>query len=219
MKQNWRLILMVIAIILLWNTPVLIPLKILIVFFHELSHGVAALVTGGRIESISISPQQGGVTITRGGNLFLITSAGYIGSLLIGVLLFLVAVKNRVDRAVMFGLGAMLLVVAALYMRELFALAITVVIGAAMIASAKYLPERVNDTGLQLIGLSSMIYVPLDILSDTILRSNLRSDAYSLAQQVGGATVIWGAIWLAISLAVIWFAVKKGLIDGRNKPI
>ncbi len=211
MKQLWPTLLIVVVIFLLWNTPVMIPLKILIVFFHELSHGLAAVLTGGSIESISISPQQGGLTTTRGGSLFLITSAGYLGSLLIGVLLYLSALKTKADKLIMGALGATMLLVAALYMRELFALGFTIAAGAAMLASAKFLPENVNDAALRVLGLVSMGYVPFDILSDTIIRSNLRSDAYNLSTQTGLPTVLWGGIWLLASLAVIFVAFKKSL--------
>lgn len=219
MTRNWPLLLIIAAVFALWNTPLMIPLKILVVFFHEVSHGVAAVLTGGSIESISISPQQGGLTVTRGGNLFLITSAGYLGSLLFGVFLFLMALKGRADKLVMGALGGLLLVVAALYMREIFALAFTVAAGAGMIAAAKYLPNQVNDIALRVIGLTSMIYVPFDILSDTILRSGQRSDAYTMAQQFGGATVLWGGLWLLISLAVIWYALKNSLGRRGENPV
>ncbi len=211
MKQHWQTLVIVAAIFLLWNTPVMIPLKILIVFFHELSHGLAALLTGGSIESISISPQQGGLTTTRGGWGFAITSTGYLGSLLIGVLLYLSALKTKADKLIMGALGATMLLVAALYMRELFALGFTIAAGAAMLASAKYLPENINDAALRVLGLVSMGYVPFDILSDTIIRSNLRSDAYTLSTQTGLPTVLWGGLWLAASLAVIYYAFKKSL--------
>ena len=211
MKQLRPTLLIVAVIFLLWNTPVMIPLKILIVFFHELSHGLAAVVTGGSIESISISPQQGGLTTTRGGWLFLITSAGYLGSLLIGILLYLSALNSRADKLIMGALGATMLLVAALYMRELFALGFTIAAGVAMLASAKYLPENINDAALRVLGLVSMGYVPFDILSDTIIRSNLRSDAYNLSTQTGLPTVLWGGLWLLVSLAVIFMAFKKSL--------
>ena len=211
MKQHWQTLLIVAVIFLLWNTPLMIPLNILIVFFHELSHGLAAVLTGGSIESISISPQQGGLTYTRGGSLFLITSAGYLGSLLIGVLLYLSALKSKADRLIMGALGATMLLVAALYMRELFALGFTIAAGVAMLASARFLPENINDAALRVLGLVSMGYVPFDILSDTIIRSNLRSDAYNLSTQTGLPTVVWGGLWLLASLYVIWRALRFGL--------
>ena len=211
MKKLWPTLLIVVVIFLLWNTPLMIPLKILIVFFHELSHGLAALLTGGSIESISISPRQGGLTTTRGGSLFLITSAGYLGSLLIGVLLYLAALKSKADKLIMGALGATMLLVAALYMREAFALGFTIAAGGAMLASAKFLPENINDGALKVLGLVSMGYVPFDILSDTIIRSNLRSDAYNLSTQTGLPTVFWGGLWLLISLVVIYYTFKRSM--------
>ncbi len=211
MKQLWPTLLIAAAVFALWNTPVMIPLKILIVFFHELSHGLAAVLTGGSIESISISPRQGGLTLTRGGWGFLITSAGYLGSLLIGVLLYLSALRTRADRLIMGALGATLLLVAALYMREWFALGFTIAAGAAMLASARFLPENINDTALRVLGLVSMGYVPFDILSDTIIRSNLRSDAYNLSTQTGLPTMLWGGIWLLASLFVVWKVMRTSL--------
>ncbi|HHI70196.1 MAG TPA: M50 family peptidase, partial [Rhodobacteraceae bacterium] len=122
LRGHWQLMLITAVVFALWNTPVVVPLKILIVFFHELSHAIAAWLTGGSVESISLSPQQGGLTATRGGNVFLTMSAGYLGSLLIGVLVFLVAVRSHADRVLMGVLGAVLLLVAALFIREWFAL-------------------------------------------------------------------------------------------------
>ncbi|MFT6786226.1 MAG: hypothetical protein ACJATG_002234, partial [Dinoroseobacter sp.] len=78
LKGHWQLILITIAVFALWSTPLALPLKILVVFLHELSHGLAAVLTGGSIEAISLSAQQGGHAITRGGNGFIILSAGYL---------------------------------------------------------------------------------------------------------------------------------------------
>ncbi|HHI69922.1 MAG TPA: M50 family peptidase, partial [Rhodobacteraceae bacterium] len=82
--------------------------------------------------------------------------------------------------------------------------------------SARYVPHDVNDLALRVIGLTSMIYVPLDIFSDTIARSGIRSDAYMLAERFGGATVIWGGLWLLISLAVIGVCFRYGLGERSN---
>ncbi len=58
--------------------------------------------------------------------------------------------------------------------------------------SAYYLSDRINDFLLRLIGLTSMIYVPLDVFSDTLTRPHLHSDARILADLVGGSTQMWG---------------------------
>ncbi|MEQ9673608.1 MAG: M50 family metallopeptidase, partial [Roseovarius indicus] len=66
-------------IALLWQTPVVMPLKLLVVFLHELSHAVATVLTGGSVVGMSLDPMQGGSVTARGGWRFVILSAGYLG--------------------------------------------------------------------------------------------------------------------------------------------
>jgi len=61
-----------------------------------------------------------------------------------------------------------------------------------------------------------MIYAPLDIFDDTIRRAHLRSDARILAEQVGGSTMLWGGLWLLISVAVIAITLRYGLPQNSN---
>ena len=203
LKNHYQLIGLTGLIGLLWNTPVALPLKLLVVFLHELSHGAAAILTGGKIISISVSSQQGGQALTLGGNGFAILSAGYIGSLVLGVMLFFFALRSDADRFIVGVLGAVTLLIAALYIRDLFALAFCAGTGAALLASARFLGHGANDLVLRVIGLTSIAYVPLDIFSDTIARSSLRSDARMLAEEYGGTTILWGGVWLVLSLGII----------------
>ncbi|SHH05276.1 Peptidase M50B-like [Cognatiyoonia sediminum] len=215
-KDHWQLGLLLVLVFALWSTPVSIPLKIFVVFLHELSHVIATVLTGGEVLSLSVSADQGGVVWSRGGNRFITLSAGYLGSLLIGLALLLGALKTKIDKILMMGCGVVLLLVAALYVRDSFALLFTCVTGIAMIAVGYFLSYDINDLILRLLGLSSMIYVPFDILSDTILRSGARSDARMLAEEFGGATVMWGGIWLCLSLLAIFYALKIALKEPSN---
>lgn len=217
--NHWQLIALTGLVFLLWNTPVMIPLKILVVFLHELSHAAATILTGGSVVSLTVSPQQGGLVQSLGGNRFLGLSAGYLGSLLIGVLLLLAALKTRADRPIMAVCGAVMLLVTALYIREWFALLFGLGTGLGMLAMARYLSHAANDLALRIIGLTSMIYVPYDIFSDTIARSNLRSDARMLAEEFGGTTMMWGGLWLIISLVMIGLCLRHGLGGSSNLPL
>lgn len=216
LKGHWQLIAITLIVFALWGTPVVIPLKILVVFLHELSHGLAAVLTGGSIESISLSAREGGVAITRGGNVFAIYSAGYLGSLGLGVLLLLIALRTHADRAALGLFGVVTLIVTALYIRDLFPLLFCGVTGLAMLATAWFLSRPVNDFVLRVIGLSSVLYVPYDIFSDTIARPHLRSDAYMLAEQFGGSAAFWGGLWLTLSLAVIGFSIRYAIGAASN---
>ncbi len=214
---HWQLLLLLIVIFTFWQTALLVPLKILVVFFHEASHAIMTILTGGSVVSLSVSPDQGGLVLSRGGNRFLTLSAGYLGSLLIGVALLVGATRTKADKAIMTGLGVLMLVIAGLYVREVFALAFIVGTGVGMLLCARYLGHNVNDLALRVIGLTSMIYVPYDIFSDTIARSSLNSDARMLATEFGGTPQLWGGLWIAIGIFVILWAVRHVL--GRNSNL
>ena len=59
----------------------------LTIAFHEFGHAITAILTGGRVKSISLDPHEGGVTHMYGGRQAFTLPAGYLGSSLIGALL------------------------------------------------------------------------------------------------------------------------------------
>ncbi len=205
---HWQLFALTALVFALWQTPVVVPLKILVVFFHEAAHAFVAIATGGEVISIEVNARQGGVMWSRGGNRFWVSTAGYLGSLLIGVGLFLAALKSGADRAILFGMGGVLTILAALYIRDAFSLLFTLGTACVAFLVAVLLPHAVSDLLLRVIGLASMLYVPWDIAVDTITYRGVRppgvmSDAASIAAQVGGTEALWGAIWVLISVIVL----------------
>lgn len=216
LKNHWQLMTITLLIFVAWNTPIVLPLKFLVIYMHELAHGLAAILTGGSIVEISLSPQQGGFAITRGGSRFLILTAGYLGSMLIGAALFLIALRTKADRLVMGLFGIIMLLVTVFYVRELFPMIFCSVTSVAMLAAARFLSREINDMALRVIGLTSLIYVPYDIFDDTIARSGLRSDAYMLAEEFGGPTIFWGGLWLVLSLGLIYLCLRYGIGESSN---
>jgi hypothetical protein len=215
-KNHWQLLILIAIIFTFWRTAPLQPLRVLIVFLHEASHAAATILTCGEVISFTVNANEGGQVTSRGGIRFIGLTAGYLGSLLIGVLFLIIAIRSTWDRIALALFGATLLAIAALYIRDIYALTFTIIAGVAMLATARFLPANVSDLILRIIGLSSMIYVPFDIYSDTIARSSLRSDARMLAEEFGGTTVMWGILWLIISLLVIAASLRNGLGENSN---
>ena len=211
LRGHWQLLLLTALVFAIWSTPVAFPIRMLVVFLHELAHAVAAVLTGGSVLELTLSPLEGGSATTLGGNFFIIASAGYFGSLVFGLAFLLLALHTNLDRWILGGLGAVLVALSLWYFRTLFAFGFGVVTGALVLAAARWGGLILCDLVLRLIGLTSMVYVPYDILSDTILRASARSDARNIAEAFGGTTLFWGVLWLILSLIAIAAALRYGL--------
>jgi len=215
-KGHWQLALMTAIVFAFWNYPPMYPFRMLVVFLHEASHALMTLLTGGEVLELSLVPREGGHVKSRGGNFFYIATAGYLGSLLLGALLFILALRSRADRLVVGALGALMLILCVFYVREPFPLLFCIGGGSLALICARFLNEDINDLLLRLIGLSSMIYVPYDIFSDTLARSHIRSDARIIAEMYWGTTIMWGSLWLIISVVFIAFIAKISLKNPSN---
>ncbi len=195
-----------VALWLLWDTIVVYPLKIFVVFLHELSHGLMAIATGGSIEAISLDWREGGETLSRGGNAFLTLSAGYLGSLAWGLLLLeLARTRPKLARWALTGLGVLMLGVTLVFVRGLFGVAFGFAFGAALLLASRWLPPAGVRVALTAMGLTSALYALLDIRSDVLDRPGAVSDAVMLGRMTGIPGIAWGVLWIGLGLvACIW---------------
>ena len=191
------------ALWLLWDTPVVYPLKIFVVLLHEASHALVAVATGGSVHAITLDPREGGATLTYGGNSFLTLSAGYLGSLLWGALMVEASRSRRIPPKLVNALiGGLVMALTALYVRSLFGVLFGLGFGAAMVAFSRKMSVTLNSGLLLTLGMTSALYAILDIKSDILDRPNAMSDARMLSQITGVNTVVWGVVWIAIALGV-----------------
>lgn len=210
------LILAIIALFF-WNSPVLLPVKLITVFFHELSHGLMAIITGGKITEITLKFNQGGTTHFYGGWSFFVASAGYLGSLLWGSGILLASLKKGINKGLTISLGILMLLVSLLWIRTLESLAITITTAAALIFIAYKLKEEYCSIIIKFISFTSCFYVIYDIKDDLIDRTVPNSDAYHLSKMifpnfmVSQGSYVIGLIWLAIAIFVIWKVFKIAL--------
>ncbi|MBI3549680.1 MAG: M50 family metallopeptidase [Elusimicrobia bacterium] len=210
-KANGRMLAQLLAIVLVvgffWNSKFVWPLRILVVFFHEISHGAAAILTGGSLDHIELVAQEGGLAWCHGGSLFLIYSAGYLGSMLWGSVLLVAAARTRYDRQITFALGAVLGIVTLWYVRTRFGFLFGLTASAALLACGRWLEEWMNDLLLKVVGLTSCLYAVWDIWSDVITRS-IKSDASYLADLTHVPAKVWGVAWILLSVACAAIALR-----------
>lgn len=187
----------------LWYTPFIYPVKLFVVLLHEIGHAAVALATGGEVVQIAITPAEGGLCECPGGSAFLTLSAGYLGSLFWGALLFAGAVgRPNLSRWLMAIVGAIVLFTTLFFVGNGFGILFGSAFGAAMVIGARYFNVSVNRWILAGLGLTSCLYAILDIKSDVLERPHLPSDAHMLAELTGVPTVAWGLLWIAVATLV-----------------
>ena len=193
-----------------WNTWLVYPLHLLVVFFHEISHGLAALATGGTIVEIQITADQGGLCTTAGGNPIAILMAGYLGSLFWGGALLLASSWPRLEKNLVALLGILVVVVACMYIRPIqgFGFAFMLLTGVVITLCAIHLPPLMNGLLLKIVGLTSCCYALLDIRRDTLENPPLHADAQQLAAATGIPAWAWGLIWLAIAIPALYYFLR-----------
>ncbi|MCG3134019.1 MAG: hypothetical protein HMLKMBBP_01288 [Planctomycetes bacterium] len=203
-----------IAVALLWRTPVVYPLKVFVVTTHELSHGIAAVLTGGRIDRVEVTEGLGGLCVTSGGTPFVIASAGYLGSVAFGAAFLLLASRTRLSSWLAAATGILVALVAFRYMPPgSFGRWFAALMGV-LLASLAALPPMVSRAAMQGIGVTSCLYAIVDIKTDILDQDHASSDAAALERISGVPSVLWGFLWIVVSAVVAFIAVKRS-VTGR----
>ncbi len=186
---------------LLWETPVVYPIKIFVVFLHEISHGLMALATGWQIDQIFIERNEGGACYCPGGNRFLTLTAGYLGSLAWGVSLAAATRYKRIDpRHLTLLLSGILIVITMAYVKNTFGILFGIVFGLILLFIAIEFSRSQNQKIQLILGLTSCLYSILDIKGDILDHPTLPSDAAMLNDLTGIPVVFWGLLWIMIAI-------------------
>ncbi len=73
----------------------LYPVTMLVTFLHEFGHALGAIVTGGSVEGLQFNSDGSGYSATRGGNPGIVLMGGYLGSAILGNLLFRIGARHH----------------------------------------------------------------------------------------------------------------------------
>ncbi|KAI8629612.1 peptidase M50B-like-domain-containing protein [Xylariaceae sp. FL1651] len=205
----------VVVIAILWNVPYvrwsLWPFKMLVIAFHEFGHAIAAVLTGGRVKSISLDPHEGGVTHMMGGKSAITLPAGYLGSSLIGAILIFTGFNIVASKIVSIGLGVCFLLTLWWGKKDWLTIATILLAVGLLIASWFIVHAEALRFVVLFIGVMSSLYSVWDICDDLILRKVNSSDASVFAQRYGGSSQCWGVIWSIISVLFLATGIIAGI--------
>jgi len=233
MKSSVRYILILVALLALWNTIIVKPLKIFAVFLHELGHAIMAFIFGYGILDFQVNLNESGYTAVQSKNWlssFMIANAGYLGTVLLG-LLILTLRKTKFKKYVPGSVAIVFMLITIRYSSFSFALLYAVLFTVAVVLIYMLQKEAVTDWFVDIIGISSLAYAIYDTFVDVILlQLNIKfglirgwnvkqpmTDAVQLANLTGIPSLVWGIIWLAISIFALYAVVfRKGRSYGSS---
>ncbi len=188
------------------------PVRLFVTLLHESAHALASLVTGGSVAYIRIRSDGGGITATRGGLMPIISSAGYLGTVLYGSVLLAWCKDARRARV---ALGATALLIAAMtlfFVRPLFdfgfwigavwSLFLGVLFFSASARVAQFL------TGFLAVQSCLNALFDLKMLFALSASEEAPTDALAMQEVTLIPAVVWALLWSGISAGILVFALR-----------
>jgi len=201
--------------ILLWQTSwgslLLYPFTILATWFHEMGHGLAAILTGGSFEQLMIYPDGSGVALSlrpADSSVFsdaLVSAAGPLGPPVAGALLLLASRGRRTGRAALAVLAAVLVLSTVIWVRSLVGWVVLPLIALALLAILLRGSSKAQDFTIQLLGVQACISTYQDVgylfsAGGSVGGRLQRSDTAAIADSLWLPYWFWGG---AISIVIV----------------
>lgn len=207
------LLFLALATVLTLLPAVSVPLRWFETLFHETSHALAAIATGGSVDNLSLAFDGSGLAWTRGGFAFVIAWAGYAGALFWGALLY--AMGSAMSRTTVRWTTAALLMAGVL--QALFWLKFDVASYAIMAVLLAILglmlhprAAKLAKPALRLIG--AFVLVSAIVSPSYLLQTHQPNDAQALADMTGIPASVWAVGWMGLgvltALALFWWEGK-----------
>ena len=185
-----------------------LPFSWMQTYFHEISHGLAAIFTGGSVKSIELNLMGSGLCTTQGGIRFIVAFSGYLGAVLWGALIYTMVDNMSKKSAVSIArtMIGMILLSALFWGRDLITLLIMAMMILPFVAILKTRSQFLVKYFLQFLGL----YVLLDSITSPLhlIDGRRYGDGNTLSKLTGIPEIIWIAVWLCIGLGTLYMLGK-----------
>ena len=206
--------------VVLWHVPggnfVLYPFTILATWFHEMAHGLAALLLGGRFDKLLIYSNGSGAA-QYSGPLFMgsigvavVAAAGPLGPPIAGSGLILASRGARWTSLSLTLLGAVMLISSAIWVRSSYGLIAVPAIGCLILIVAMKGSPGVKAFAVQFLGVQACVstYRQLDYLFSRTAGPLGISDTAQIAQILFLPYWFWGAVIAVLSFLILILSLR-----------
>ena len=189
----------------------LYPFRLLGTFVHELSHGLAAIATGGSFRRFVVNPDFSGMAWSSGGARWLVASAGYVGSAVFGGVLTILSARGVPARTLLVGLGVALGVLCLFFVRNVFGVVSGLLIAVAFCLAGRQLPRRWASGLVLFLAVQMMLdalHSLLDLITVSAAMHGAATDAQIMAQATGVPALIWALLWNLSAIGILVAALR-----------
>ena len=208
LKKHQFFILLFVAIVIKQLPLISIPFNWLESYFHEISHGVAAILTGGSVVRIQLFANGAGLCTTQGGLAFIISFSGYAGATFWGWGIYKLSSFHQ-KAAQGFSLIIFILLISSIIFwgRDLLTWFILAVLAGLFLLTIKVKKIHYLQILMQLFGL----LILLNSLSSPsyLLDGRNMGDGAALSSMTFIPEIIWVMIWFALALFALYSLYKK----------
>jgi hypothetical protein len=222
---GWLLAAAVLTVVL-WQLPfgnyLLYPFTLLATWFHEMGHGLAAVLLGGNFHHLALHPDGSGVAVHSGSlgrvGEALVSAGGPMGPALAGAFFIIAGRSPGKAHYLLYALGGILILSALIWVRSWFGFAVVLALGAAIVLIAHKAAPWTQRFTLQFLGVQACLSTwgqigYLFTESVEIDGQFMYSDTAQIARALffpywfwGGAIIGVTAILLLFSL---WWAYRR----------
>jgi hypothetical protein len=224
------------TLILWWVMPfgdyILYPLRLFVTFIHESGHALATVLTGGSVQSLTISMDGSGeVYSAPSGTIgaLLISSAGYLGTTTFGVLMLYLIRRSFSPHKILTALGIFVASMTVLFtvispvfnflslQTSLSSIFFTVIAGgllaAGLVGLGLYSSVRTANFAVAFLAVQCLLNALLDLknvffVNAPIVGSNIHTDAANMAAATGLPGIFWVMIWIGLSIFMISLGLR-----------
>ena len=213
----WWLIGAAVATVVLWQVPyghyILYPFSILATWFHEMGHGLAAILLGGDFRKLEIFANGSGrATYTYDSRLFLgsigraiVAAAGLLGPPIAGAILILASRSFKTASISLKILGGFLLFSVLIWVRSLFGIVAILLLGLIILGIGIKGNRWFQGFSIQFLGVQACVstYNQLDYLFSPTAGPLGVSDTGQIQQQLLLPYWFWGGLIAIASLVIL----------------
>lgn len=221
--KHWSIIILAFIVFFIWQSPFLgnirYPFILLATWFHEMGHGITALILQGNFEYLEIYENGGGVaytsyqihklflpyTITRA----LVAFGGLIGPCIMGSILIVCGAHQKSSKFILITLIFSIVISLIFWVRTGIGFGVLALIAIGLSSIVFINKIRLMNWVVVFLGLQSTLstYLQLDYLfTGSFIRDGKEniSDTQVIANNLFGTYWLWAICIILISITMLW---------------